>query len=154
MVLGITIARGDLAKWCHQGWHSNTWGSGRVLDTTFAWTTLDVLLRHKDPAFDGLTYLENEEVKGRLLVQGLDRLVERHPKTFVGHRGFGVMRGLLVRRRADVIRAGWQNGLKLLGCGWAREVSAIRLLMLADTLAREVDEFLDAFDRTLTAVER
>jgi 4-aminobutyrate aminotransferase-like enzyme len=152
MVLGITIAPAELSRLCHTGWHSNTWGAGRVLDTTFAWTTLDTLLKFPDPVFDGLSYLENEEIKGAQLSAGLDRLVAKHGAILVGHRGVGLMRGLLVRRRSDVIQAAWRHGLKLLGSGWTREVSVIRVLFLADTLAREVDAFLDVLDRTLTSL--
>jgi 4-aminobutyrate aminotransferase len=154
MVLGITIVPAELAAHCHAGWHSNTWGGGRVLDTTWAWTTLDTLLRHRDPVFDGLSYLENEEVKGRRLAAGLDRLCREHPRTLAGHRGVGLLRAILVRRRQDLIRFAWRRGLKLLGCGWAGEISPIRLVFLADTLAREIDEFLRVLDETLTAFER
>lgn len=147
MVIGTTLARGDLAAACHVGWHSNTWGSGRILDTNFAYTTLDTLLHHRDPAFGGLSYLENEEVKGRMLRAGFERLAERHPTIVGGCRGHGLMNALLVRRRAEFIQTGWQQGLKLLGCGWNAEVAPIRILGLADTLAREIDELLHLLDR-------
>jgi 4-aminobutyrate aminotransferase-like enzyme len=152
MVIGITLASRELAAFCHEGWHSNTWGAGRVLDTNFAWTMLDTLLHHRDPVFDGLSYLENTEVKGGLLAAGLDELVERHPGVLVGHRGVGLMRAMVVRDRAAVIRTGWENGVKLLGCGWGGETSAIRLLMLADTLAREVDELIGVLDRVFKSM--
>jgi len=148
MVLGVTLARGEIAAACHMGWHSNTWGAGRVLDTNFAYATLDTLLHHKDPVFDGLTYLENVEVKGRLLAEGLDDLAKRHPKILAGHRGMGLMRALLVKDRKRVIDTAWQHGLKLLGCGWSAEVAPVRILMMADTLAREVDELIATLDRT------
>jgi 4-aminobutyrate aminotransferase-like enzyme len=152
MVIGTTIARADLAAAMHGGWHSNTWGAGRVLDTNFAHATLDAFLHHRDPVFDGLSYAENVEVKGRQLSEGLDRLAGRHPKILAGHRGRGLMRAILVRRRSDVVRAGWKNGLKLLGCGWDAEVAPIRILFLADTLGREIDEFLGVLDRTLSSL--
>lgn len=146
MVIGTTLARGDLAAACHGGWHSNTWGSGRIFDTNFAYTTLDTLLHHRDPAFGGLSYLENEEVKGRMLRAGFARLAERWPKVVAGHRGHGLMNALLVRGRADFVKVGWRYGVKLLGCGWNAEVAPIRILGLADTLAREVDELLHLLD--------
>ncbi len=152
MVIGITIARADLAEHCHVGWHSNTWGAGRVFDTNFAWHTLDTLLHYRDPVFDGMSYFDNEVVKGVRLREGLDQLAERHPKLVAGHRGIGVMNAVLVRERSRIVRKGWEMGLKLLGCGWSGEVAPIRILMLADTLTREVDEFLRVFDEVLTAV--
>jgi 4-aminobutyrate aminotransferase len=154
MVLGVTMAGAHLERWLHTGWHSNTWGAGRVLDVNFAWTVLDTLLHHRDPVFLGLSYLENEEVKGARLEAGLDRLAEEHGRTLVGHRGLGLMRGLVVRRREEVVRAAWRRGLKLLGCGLAGETATIRLLLLADTLSREVDELLRVLGDVLADVER
>jgi 4-aminobutyrate aminotransferase-like enzyme len=136
------------------GWHSNTWGSGRLLDTTFAWTTLDTLLEHREPAFAGLAYLENEEVKGARLQAGLTRLCERYPKVVAGWRGHGLMNALLVRGRTEFVHAAWRRGLKLLGCGWNAEVAPIRLLGLADTLSREVDALLELLEATCTDLAR
>lgn len=154
MVIGVTIAPADVAAHCHGGWHSNTWGAGRVFDTNFAWHTLDVLLHHRDPVFDGLSYLENAEVKGRQLAEGLDELAARHPQIVAGQRGVGLMRAILVRDRARVVRTAWEHGLKLLGCGWPAETAPIRLLMLADTLGREVDELVGVLDQVFTAMRR
>jgi 4-aminobutyrate aminotransferase-like enzyme len=153
MVLGVTLAPAGLEAHLHGGWHSNTWGGGRVLDVNFAFTVLDTLLRHEDPVLGGLSYLENEDVKGRRLADALDRLAERHPKVVAGHRGEGCLQAILVRRRDDVIAAAWRRGLKLLGAGFPGEVAAIRLLFLADTLAREVDEFERVMDLALSDVE-
>jgi len=153
MVIGVTMAGAELERFLHPGWHSNTWGAGRVLDVNLAWTVLDVLERHRDPAFAGLSYMENEEVKGRRLEAALDRLAEKHPRLVVGHRGFGVMRGLVVRRREAIVHHAWTKGLKLLGCGMSGETSVIRVLFLADTLSREVDEFERVLDDVLTDVE-
>lgn len=152
MVIGVTIAAGELARHLHTGWHSNTWGSGRVFDTNFAYATLDAFLHHRDPTFGGLSYAQNVEVKGARLAAGLERLMAKHPQVLVGQRGRGLMRAILVRRRADLIRTAWARGLKLLGCGWDAEVSAVRVLFLADTLTREVDEFLRVLDETLSAM--
>jgi 4-aminobutyrate aminotransferase-like enzyme len=151
MVIGVTLASAGLEAMLHNGWHSNTWGGGRVLDVNFAWQVLDTLLHERDATFGGLTYLQNEVVKGRRLAAGLDRLAAAHPGLLVGHRGLGLMRGIQVRRREAIVRAAWQRGLKLLGCGFAGEVSTIRVLFLADTLAREIDEFLRVLDSALSA---
>jgi 4-aminobutyrate aminotransferase-like enzyme len=153
MVIGVTLASADLERHLHTGWHSNTWGSGRVLDVNLAWTVLDTLLHHRDPAFAGRSYLENEVDKGERLSAALDRLAERHPKTIVSHRGVGLMRGLVVRDRERLVHEAWESGLKLLGCGLAGETAVVRLLFLADTLAREIDEFARVLDAVLTKVE-
>jgi 4-aminobutyrate aminotransferase-like enzyme len=154
MVLGVTLAPAGLEAHLHTGWHSNTWGGGRVLDVNFAHTVLDTLLHHRDPVLGGLSYLENEEVKGRRLAEALDRLADRHPKVVAGHRGLGLLRAVLVRRRDDVVAAAWRRGLKLLGCGWSGEVAPIRLVLLADTLAREVDELERLLDLAFADVQR
>lgn len=154
MVIGVTLAPAHLERYLHGGWHSNTWGAGRVFDVQFAWTVLDTLLRHREPAFQGLSYLENEEVKGARLAAGLDRLAAAHPTLLVSHRGLGLMRGLVVRRRDAIVAAAWRRGLKLLGCGWPGDTSVLRILFLADTLSREIDEFLRVFGATLAEVER
>ncbi len=154
MVIGVTLAPADLERHLHNGWHSNTWGAGRVLDVNLAWTMLDTLLHHRDPAFEGRSYLENETAKGRRLAEALDRIAERHPKVLVSHRGLGLMRGLVVRRREAVVRTAWLQGLKLLGCGLAGDPAVIRVLFLADTLAREIDEFARVFEGVLAEVER
>ncbi len=154
MVIGVTITRAEYAKYFHEGWHSNTWGAGRVFDTNFAYTTLDTLLHHKDPVFDGLSYLENTQVKGEYLSAGLKQLAKKHPDVMVGERGRGLMRAMLVRNRDEVVRQGWAHGIKLLGCGWGAEVAPIRLLMLADTLTREIDELLGVLDKVFTAVAK
>lgn len=154
MVIGVTLARAELAQVCHVGWHSNTWGAGRLFDTNFAYATLDALLHHRDPAFGGLSYLENEEVKGRRLRAGFERLAEKHPRVVAGCRGLGLMNALLVRRRSDFVKAGWQQGVKLLGCGWSGEVAPIRILGLADTLGREVDELLAILAKVCASLDR
>lgn len=153
MVIGVTLASARLEAMLHNGWHSNTWGSGRVLDVNFAWQVLDTLLHEKDPTFGGLSYLENEVEKGRRLAEGLDRIAKDHPTLVVGHRGLGLMRGIQVRRRDAIVRTAWLRGLKLLGCGFAGDVATIRVLFLADTLAHEIDEFLRVFDAVLAEVE-
>jgi 4-aminobutyrate aminotransferase-like enzyme len=153
MVVGVTLARAEFAPFLHGGWHSNTWGGGKVFDNQMAWATLDALLHHRDPVLGGIPYLENERVKGRYLEAGLARLRERHPGLVEGADVRGLMAGISVRRRADLIRVGWERGLKLLGCGPSGEVSRLRLVFLADTLAREIDEALRVLDRVLAEVE-
>jgi 4-aminobutyrate aminotransferase-like enzyme len=153
MVVGLTLARADLAPLLHGGWHSNTWGGGKIFDVQWAWTVLDALLEHRDPVLGGLPYMENCRVKGKYLEEGLVRLRDRHPKLVTGHDARGLLVGLSVRRRADIVRVGWQRGAKLLGCGLAGEVSRLRILFLADAVAREIDEALRVLDGVLTEVE-
>ncbi|MBI4613651.1 MAG: aminotransferase class III-fold pyridoxal phosphate-dependent enzyme [Planctomycetes bacterium] len=146
-VIGITLARAEYEKHLHRGWHSNTWGGGKLLDTNLSHATLDVLLHHEDPVFAGRGYLENSEIKGRYLRHLLGRLSEKHPDVLVGFGGFGLMNGITVRRRDDLVALGWKRGLKLLGCGaQCGETASIRLLFLADALAKEIEDFALTLD--------
>ncbi len=153
MVVGMTLVRAEHAKHFHGGWHSNTWGGGKLFDTHWAWAVLDTLLHFEDPVLAGLPYMENCAVKGKYLAAGLERLRKGHEDLVKGFDQRGLMVGLSVRRRADIIRVGWTRGLKLLGCGSSGEVSRLRILFLADTLVRELDEALRVMDEVLTEVE-
>jgi 4-aminobutyrate aminotransferase-like enzyme len=153
MVVGLTLARAEYAPLLHGGWHSNTWGGGKILDNQWAFAVLDTLLHHRDPVLDGLPYMDNCRVKGAYLSAGLARLQARHPKLVTGFDSRGMLAGLSVRRRADVVRVGWKRGLKLLGCGLAGEVSRLRLVFLADVIVRELDEALRVLDEVLAEVE-
>jgi len=150
--VGATIARADWERHLHPGWHSNTWGGGKVFDTQLAYASVDAVARFRDPVLGGLGYFENSRVKGAYLAWVLGRLAERHPALLVSHRGLGLMHGISVRRREEIVREAWRRGLKLLGCGNAGEVSGIRLLFLVDTLGREIDDFARTLDATLAAV--
>lgn len=152
-VVGATIARADLERRLHPGWHSNTWGGGKVFDNEMAWATVDALRNHRDPVLDGLGYFDNCRVKGAYLAPLLDRIRARHPDLVLDHSGIGLMRGVSLRRRDEVIAQAWRSGLKLLGCGLAGEVARLRLLFLADATARELDDFAVNFDRVLSEVE-
>ena len=154
MVIGITLARADLAKHLHAGWHSNTWGGGKIFDNQWSWAVLDALLHHRDPVLEGLSYMDNCRVKGKYFAAGLERLRERHPAVLSGFDQRGLLVGLSVRRRADVIRLGWRRGLKLLGCGPSGDVARLRLVFLADTLAREIEETLRVLDLVLADVAK
>lgn len=151
--VGAMVARADLGEHLHTGWHSNTWGGGKVFDNQIGYAVLDTLLHERSPVFLGRSYAENLRVKGRLIEAGFAELQSRHPQTVVGSLVKGGLSRLSVRRRADVIRAGWRRGVKLLVCGRPGDVAAIRTLFLADVLAHEIAEAMDLLDATLTDVE-
>ena len=153
MVVGLTLARADLSKHLHTGWHSNTWGGGKIFDNQWAYAVLDALLHFHDPVLGGLPYMDNCRVKGKYFEEGLRRMKERHPSLVTGHDVRGLLVGLSVKRRADIVRVGWKRGLKLLGCGPSGEVSRIRILFLADAVVRELDEALRVLDEVMTEVE-
>jgi 4-aminobutyrate aminotransferase-like enzyme len=153
-VVGVTLARAEFERHLHSGWHSNTWGGGKVFDNELAWATLDALRSYRDPIFEGLTYFDNCRVKGRYLSLLLDRVRDRHRDLLLEHSGLGLMHGLTVRRREDLIEEAWRRGLKLLGSGLEGEQARVRLLFLVDTTARELEDFAEALDGALAAVGR
>ncbi|MGH7163510.1 MAG: aminotransferase class III-fold pyridoxal phosphate-dependent enzyme, partial [Planctomycetota bacterium] len=152
-VVGATLARAEYERYLHTGWHSNTFGGGKIFDLSFGHAVVDTVARGRDPAFGGLTYLENCRVKGEYLAEKLDEIAARHPRTVLGHEGRGMLHGVTVRRREAVIAEGWKRGLKMLGCGMPGDPARIRLVFLADSLAREIDEFARVFEETIAAVE-
>lgn len=152
-VLGITVARTGLADDCHMGWHSNTFGSGKLFDVTMSHATWHLLAEHPEPLFEGRTSLANSAIKGEYVRMRLSELSAAHPEVFPEFSGLGGMWGLSVRYRSEVLAEGWRQGVKLLGCGQSGEVSRIRILLLADVLTREVDEMIVCLERTFSAVE-
>ena len=150
--VGCTVAPAELERYLEPGWHSNTWGGGKVFDNTVSFHTLQTLTTFEDPVFEGRTYLENERVKGEYLRETLAALAEAHP-TVAGFSGLGCMYGLTVYDREDVIARAWKRGLKLLGAGAPGEEATIRLLFLADVLTHEIDQFAETMDAVLTDVE-
>lgn len=153
-VLGITIARQELAADLHSGWHSNTFGSGKLFDVNMSWVTFHLLTAHREEAFEGRTLLENSRIKGEYVRMCLAELSAAHPELFPEFSGLGCMWGLSVEHREDVIETGWRMGLKLLGCGDPGEVSRIRILLLADVLTHEIDQMIEGLDRVFSIVEK
>ncbi len=152
-VLGITVVRAELEADCHVGWHSNTFGSGKLFDVNMAYNTVDQLTRSADAVFEGRCYLENSRIKGEYLRMKLAELSARHQDIFPEFSGLGGMWGLSVRFREEIIATGWRMGVKLLGCGGSGELSRLRILLLADVLTREIDAMVEALDRVFDAVE-
>lgn len=152
-VIGITVARAELAADCHVGWHSNTFGSGKLFDVNMAHTTFSLLTSTEDPLFEGRSYLENSRIKGEYVRMQLAELSARYQEVFPEFSGLGGMWGLTVRYRSEIIATGWRMGLKLLGCGDPGELSRLRILLPADVLTREIDAMIEGLDRVFEAVE-
>lgn len=153
LFVGAMVARSDLGRHLHSGWHSNTWGGGKVFDVQIGWTLLDLLLHERSAVHGGRTYPENLATKAKLIEAAYAELQRRHPETVTGFMVKGGLARLSLRRRADVIRAAWRRGLRLLGCGRAGEIAAIRTIYLADVLGKEVRDAADLLDLAITDVE-
>jgi len=150
--VGCTIAPAELDRHLDPGWHSNTWGGGKVFDNTVSYHTLKTLTEYEDPVFEGRTYLENERIKGEYIRETLASLANTH-SAVTDFSGLGCMFGLTVLDREKVIAGAWKRGLKLLGAGEPGEESTIRLLFLADVLTHEIDQFAETMDAVLSDME-
>jgi 4-aminobutyrate aminotransferase len=151
-VIGMTLASTRYEAVTPLGWHSTTWGGGKILDNTWAWTVLDTYLNDVDLVF-GLGYRDNQRIKAEYIKAGFEWVRRRHPNMFIDFRGLGGMWGFSVRWRDELCRAAWARGLKLLTCGVTEEISSIRALFLADVLSKEIDDFVALLDASLGDVE-
>lgn len=143
------LARADLDRHLHVGWHSNTWGGGKIFDNQIGYAVLDTLLHERSELFAGRSLPENLRLKAKLVDAGLSRLQERHPSLVAATMVRGGLARISVRRRSDLIAAAWKRGLKLLPCGRPGDVAAIRLVFLADVLAKEVEDAIRLLDASL-----
>ncbi|MFQ5845976.1 MAG: aminotransferase class III-fold pyridoxal phosphate-dependent enzyme, partial [Planctomycetota bacterium] len=58
-VVGATLGRASFAPLLHSGWHSNTFGGGKIFDVNFAYAVVDTVAHERSPVFDGLGYPAN-----------------------------------------------------------------------------------------------
>jgi 4-aminobutyrate aminotransferase len=153
LFVGVMVARAEFTKYLHTGWHSNTWGGGKIFDNQVAYAVLHTMMNERSPVFDGRSYPENLALKAGLIEAGLAELSARHPQTIVAHVVKGGLARISVRKRPDLLRAAWRRGLKILPCGRMGDVAAIRLIFLADVLAKEIGDGLDLLDAAVFDVE-
>ncbi|HZL99511.1 MAG TPA: aminotransferase class III-fold pyridoxal phosphate-dependent enzyme [Planctomycetota bacterium] len=151
-VVGLTVVRAALADEAHVGWHSNTFGGGKLFDVNLAYTVIDTLAGWQEPLFEGRGYLENSRIKGEYVRMRLAELCAQHADVFPAFSGLGGMWGLTVRHRDEVIATGWRQGAKLIGCGRRGALSRLRIVLLTDVLTREIDEMIRVLERTFAAV--
>lgn len=152
-VLGITIVPADITSGFPSGWHSNTFGSGKLFDVNYSFAVWDTWLDGREPAFRGLSFADNETLKGSYLGEKLDGLAARHPETVSDPEGQGCMWGFTTADRDAFVSEAWRQGAKLLGAGLASKPGRVRLLFPADVLTREIDLSLEVLERTATALE-
>jgi 4-aminobutyrate aminotransferase-like enzyme len=152
-VIGITISSAKFTDALPKGWHSSTWGGGKVFDNNLAWTVIDTYLNYHDSIFKNNTYIENQQIKSEYIDKMFQWIAERHPKTFVKYSGLGGMWGFTVYHRDELGTIALKNGLKLLSCGITKEPSPFRVLFLSDVLTREIDSFAVLLDKSLTCLD-
>jgi len=151
-IVGMTIIPTEVMGPLRRGWHSNTFGSGRLLDVNYAYAAIDTYLNDAEPTFGGLSFAENEQVKGDYLRQGLEALAKEFPRVLSGIEGRGCIWGITVADRPAFLKAGWQRGAKLLGAGAAEHPGRVRLILPADVLTKEIDDVIAVLRSTCQQV--
>ena len=151
-VMGMTIVPGAIAADFERGWHSNTFGSGRLFDVNYSHAVIDTFVNGRDDTFAGLSFAENETIKGQYLHDSLDRLAEQFPAALSGFDGRGCIWGFTVPDRPAFLAAAWRQGAKMLGAGGAERPGRLRLILPADVLAREIDDVVAVLRRTCEAM--
>lgn len=153
-IVGITIMPAATAAELDLGWHSNTFGSGRLFDVNYAYAVIDTFLHERDPLFAGLSFAENEIVKGEYFHAGLEQLAETYPTVLSELEGGGCLWGISVASRAEFLKEGWRQGAKLIGAGASQRPGRVRLILPVDVLAREIDVVLEVLGRTCAVIAR
>ena len=147
-ILGMTIVPAEIAGGLERGWHSNTFGSGRIFDVNYAYAVIDTFLNEADPLFGGLSFAENELVKGRYLQGRLEALAGEFPQVLSEVEGQGAIWGVTVADRPAFLQAAWRQGAKMLGAGGAERPGRVRLILPADVLTKEIDDVATVLKRT------
>lgn len=93
------------------GQHSSTFG-GNAMNVAAAWATLEIIER--------LNLCEAAEKTGVVLGKELNELRKKYPCKIVDVRGIGLMQGIELASpelRAEIVKAGYEEGLILMGAG-------------------------------------
>jgi len=125
------------------GDHASTFG-GNPLACRAALTVASELQRR------GL--LENVQQRGEQLQQGLQQRVEQWPQLLAGQRGWGLIRGLLLRDDSisaiDLVKAAMAEGLLLVPAG----SQVVRFVPPLVINRRQIEQALQRLDRALTTL--
>lgn len=145
--LGALVARSDIMDW-EAGSHASTFG-GNPLSCQAAMTTIELLENE---------LIANAAAQGEYLLAGLRKLQKTH-ESMGDVRGKGLMVGVeLVKDRETkkparawrnrIIKAAFEKGLLLLGCG----ENSIRFCPALTVTAEEIDKCLSIFDDAIQSV--
>lgn len=140
MPLGALVTRADFMDW-PPGSHASTFG-GNPVSCRASLATLDLVQRE---------YMANAAARGVELRAGLDRLASEVPG-LADPRGLGLMQAVDIvgphgpdpQRRNAIVRAAFERGLLLLGCGKTAIRFCPGLCVTRDEVARAVAILGDA----------
>jgi acetylornithine/N-succinyldiaminopimelate aminotransferase len=133
--IGACLATAKAAQGMVVGTHGSTFG-GNPLATAVGNAVLDVMTA---PGF-----LDKVKSKGDYLSAKLSALAKRHPKIFTGHRGKGLMQGLVCGpANTDVVKELLKEKLLALAAG----ENVVRFLPPLITTEAQIDEAVSIIDR-------
>ena len=94
--------------------------------------------------------LENVQQRGEQLQQGLQQRVEQWPQLLAGERGWGLIRGLLLRDNSisaiDLVKAAMAEGLLLVPAG----SQVVRFVPPLVINRRQINQALQRLDQALS----
>jgi acetylornithine/N-succinyldiaminopimelate aminotransferase len=133
--IGACLATAKAAQGMVPGTHGSTYG-GNPLATAVANAVLDVVLT------PGL--LADVQRRGEYLCEKLNMLIQRHPLVFTGHRGKGLMQGLVCAPlNTDVVKALREEKLLCLAAG----DNVVRVLPPLIVTEAQIDDAITIMDR-------
>ena len=136
--IGACLATAKAARGMTVGTHGSTYG-GNPLATAVGNAVLDVMTK---PGF-----FDNVQRLSDYFEKKLVALVAKHPKIFTGHRGKGLMRGLVCTPlNTDVVKALREEKLLALGAG----ENVVRFLPALIVTEAEIDQAVTIIDRVAT----
>jgi L-lysine 6-transaminase len=118
---------------------NSTWG-GNLVDMVRCQKYLEVIKEEN--------LVKNAEVQGKQLLEGLEKLEQKHSDKIFNTRGLGLMCAFDLpspEKRDELKNKLYANGLILLGCG----ESTIRFRPPLIISSKEIDEGLKIIDKTL-----
>jgi len=139
--IGACLATAKAAQGMTYGTHGSTYG-GNPLATEVGNAVLDQITASG--------FLERVCKIGDYLEKKFDGLVAKHPRVFTGHRGKGLMRGLIcIPLNTDIVKALREE--KLLGLGAGENV--VRFVPPLIVTEKEIDEAVAIIDRVAAKFE-
>ena len=139
--IGACLATAKAAQGMVVGTHGSTYG-GNPLAAAVGNAVLDVMTA---PGF-----LDKAKQLGDFLWARFDELIARHPKIFTGHRGKGLMQGLICRPpNTDVVMALMHEKLLALGAG----DNVVRFLPPLTVTETQILDAVAIIDRVATRLE-
>lgn len=139
--IGATLCTREAGQGFAPGAHATTFG-GNPLATRAGLTVLKVL--------EGEGYVEHAKQMGERLGAGFAELVQRHPSLLTGHRGRGLLRGLVVADgidRAAIVASARERGLLLTNAG----SDTLRACPPLTVGVAHIEQACELIDQTLSA---